>query len=635
MKSPGFEDNYQPLETSTRTILCVDDENKIISALKRQFRNSKYSVVTTTDPQQAVELLDQHNISVVISDYRMPVMTGLELLAKIKEKNPSIVRLLLTGESNLDLVVRAINEGAIFKFISKPWDREELNLIVDEAYEHYEQSRNKERLAKALETSNVKLSFHNRELEKVVVEKSDELIKVSLYDDLTGLPNRSSLTKKLSEIISNRKVTTDTVSVIVIGMDGFKRINDSSSSILGNEILCNTAQRLVNHARSCDLVGRLSDDRFCVILNAMVKPAMLDDIVQRLLRLSADPITVQGKEVYLTASIGISTCPDHGSSAGLLLNHAETAANIAKDLGGNQFCHFSSEYKVIANARLSLEAELRDAIRNEEFVLYFQPRICSDSGKIIAAEGLIRWIHPKRGMVPPDQFIPIMEDTGLIDIVSSWIISQACDLLKKWSSLGLPKFKLSINLTSSLFINPEIDDVIKDIADNYDTESVIKYLELEITEGVLMEDIAHTRRVLSSFRNMGISLAIDDFGTGYSSLNYLVKFPVNYLKIDKSFIDDLGKNKDVNSVVRMMILLAQGLRMRVVAEGVETTMQADALRVLGCDEFQGYLYSKPLPEEEFIELLQTINSSNPIESDQVNDTDSAVAVVDKSDLIVI
>jgi EAL domain-containing protein (putative c-di-GMP-specific phosphodiesterase class I) len=326
-------------------------------------------------------------------------------------------------------------------------------------------------------------------------------------------------------------------------------------------------------------------------------------LARRILDAVSVPLKIKEQDIFLTASIGISIFPHDATEPELLLANAETAMRQSKLQARGQFRYYSGQFNQIASRRLTLETELRRAISRKEFRLYYQPRVDSDKQRVVGAECLLRWQHPERGIVAPLEFLSVLEETGLIQNVGYWVLEESMQALQRWCTRSLPVIRLAVNLSARQFHEKQLPEKIQQIADKVKLDLTEQRLELEITESLLMDDISSTRNMLQRLHEMGLKIAIDDFGTGYSALSYLITFPLDHLKIDKSFVDKIQDSDDAKAIVEAIISLSYSLHLNVIAEGVETREQLVALQSLGCKQFQGYLFARPMPEEEFIKLM--------------------------------
>ncbi len=421
------------------------------------------------------------------------------------------------------------------------------------------------------------------------------------YDPLTGLPNANLLNDRLNQatIAANREQKS--VAVLLIGLDRFNMVNDGLGFEMGDLVLKEIGARFAGTIRKSDTIARFEGDRFCLV---MIVASSDDSVIvaEKILKAMQTPVEVAGSEIYLTASIGISIFPADSDSGFNLLKHSESAMRHIKKSGGGGYQFYSGEMNVKAKQRIDLENSLRHAMEHNEFVLYYQPKVDIVTDKIVGAEALIRWKHPERGLVPPGDFIPVAEESGLIISIGEWVLRKACMQCLSWREKGLPSIRISINVVAPQFRSKRIVDQITETLE--ETGLPPHCLELEITESILMGEPLIIVETLNQLRKMGISISIDDFGTGYSSLSYLSRFPINTLKIDRAFIFDLQKNHQNAEITRAIIGLSRSLNLEVVAEGAELLEHIDFLREQGCDTVQGFFYSKPVSSDEFETLLR-------------------------------
>src|SRR6266853_1414034 len=430
----------------------------------------------------------------------------------------------------------------------------------------------------------------------------DQLRFIATHDSLTDLPNRSLFNERLRHALHQGTRYTRGIAVMFIDMDRFKVVNDSLGHSAGDRLLQDSAKRLAECLRESDTVARLGGDEFVVMIENFTAPKDAIAVAQKVLASLARPFFVDGQEFLMSASIGISTFPDDGKDSETLLKNADIAMYRAKDQGRNNYQFYSAQMNKHTFERLAMESSLRRAIERDEFLLYYQPKLDLRTGAIAGVEALIRWKHPDWGMVSPAQFIPLAEETGLIVQIGEWVLKTACDQSRMWREQGIPPMRVAVNLSARQFTQKTlVSDVARTIAQSGLTPDC---LELEITESLVMHNPEGAAETLHKLRAMGISLSIDDFGTGYSSLAYLKRFPLDCIKIDRSFIKDIPTEADDMAITKGVIALGHSLRLKVVAEGVETVEQRDFLRSNDCDEMQGFLFSKPLPAEEVTALLK-------------------------------
>jgi diguanylate cyclase (GGDEF)-like protein/PAS domain S-box-containing protein len=434
---------------------------------------------------------------------------------------------------------------------------------------------------------------------------AEKVIHSAEHDFLTGLPNRLLLNDRIGQAIGLAERHKHLVAVLFLDLDGFKHINDSLGHPAGDKLLQSVSGRLMDCVRAPDTVSRQGGDEFVVLLPEVKQAEDVAIAGRRMLRAVEKAHFIDDHELHLTASIGVSLYPDDGLDAETLIKNADTAMYQAKEDAGRSCKFFRPEMNVRAVERQSIEEDLRRALELNEFVLHYQPKINLKTGAIIGAEALIRWTSPTRGSVPPLDFIPIAEDSGLILPIGAWVLQEACAQARAWVDAALPKTTMAVNVSSVQFRNENfLEDLFAILSK---TGMDPKYLELEVTESVLMRHAEVAASILQTLRDRGVRVSIDDFGTGYSSLSYLRKFPLDALKIDQSFVREISATPDETTIVRAIISMGRSLNLRIIAEGVETAGDLAFLKAQGCDEGQGYYFSRPVPAEQFANLL-TLNA---------------------------
>jgi len=447
--------------------------------------------------------------------------------------------------------------------------------------------------------------------------QTEERIRhLAYYDSVTGLPNRALLKEQVKQALAAARRHGRAAALLFLDIDQFKRINDTLGHSTGDTLLRLVGERLAACVRSSDslfsgrpsqLIGgevvpaasvaRLGGDEFVILLSEIRRPEDAAVVAGRAIEVLRQPILLGESEVYITGSIGISTFPEDGDTHETLLKHADAAMYYAKDDGRNRYHFYTRTMNERAHDRLDLETSLRKALENEEFELYYQPKVNIHTGEITGAEALTRWLCPTRGMVPPDVFIPVTEETDLIIPIGEWVLTEACRQNKEWHDQGLTPIRVSVNISAAQCRDDALGDTVERVLNR--TGLAAELLELEVTETLLMRDVESSIALFERLKSLGVYISIDDFGIGYSSLSYLKRLPLDTIKIDRSFIRDITTDPDDATIVEATINLGHNLRLNVLAEGVEDTAQLEFLRRRACDETQGYLFSKPLPAEEF------------------------------------
>ncbi len=430
---------------------------------------------------------------------------------------------------------------------------------------------------------------------------SREVAHLAYHDALTGMPNRRLLLDRLSQAIAQARRSEEKVVVLFLDLDRFKVINDSLGQSLGDELLCAVATRLKHRTRAGDTIARIGGDEFALIVPRIVRPTDAVQIAEGMLRTIRAPFTLANRELFVTTSVGIAFYPDDGPDAESLLRHADLAMYKAKEEGRNNFQLFVPQMKDLAVEQLELENELRRALAQKELALHYQPVMCMASGRIVGVEALVRWPHPTRGMIMPDRFLPVAEQLGLLEGLDEWVLTTACKQARKWQHDDGYKLKVSVNLSPRTIQRPDLHFQVQQLL----AESRLEpgTLTVEVTERTAMQNVEVGIDTLSRLRELGVGVAIDDFGTGYSSLSYLRHLPANVLKIDKTFVREMLRDKADRAIIAAVVPLAHTLAMEVVAEGVETPEQRDMLKGMGVDQAQGWLYHRALAPDQLDELL--------------------------------
>jgi len=571
---------YSQLKTST--IMLVDDEPVMLEIVQALLEEEGYQhFISVDDSTQAFDKLVSANPDILLLDLDMPDVNGFEVLKSIRALDDyrHLPVIILTASEDPESKLNALELGAT-DFLSKPVDPSELALRVRNTL-----------TAKAYQ---------------------DQL---AYYDHLTGLPNRKLFIDQLGKEVCRAKRDSTSLGLLDIGLDHFQNINEILGVYSGDQILQTVAERLIGVLRSSDTIGhadnslrienaaRTGGDEFSVILYGVDSVETASVVSNRVLEVIKQPFKMDGDDVYLTASIGVAVYPDDGEEADTLIKHAVSAKDFAKKQGRDRYQFYSSEMEARSRAMMKMVTDLRTALEKQQIELYYQPQIDARSGRVVGVESLIRWFHPEDGIVSPLDFIPIAEETGMIVSIGEWVLREACHSASAWIGLGYSGLKVSVNVSAKQFMDSSFKAAIISALKSSGLDP--RNLMLEITESMLMGDIDQLAILLEDIKTLGVSFSLDDFGTGYSSLSYLKKFPIEELKIDRSFLLDVPTNNDDSSIVRAIIAMAHSLGQKVVAEGVEDDKQLDFLRQQNCDILQGYYFSKPLNKTDFNEYLSS------------------------------
>jgi len=433
-------------------------------------------------------------------------------------------------------------------------------------------------------------------------QAEDLLRHTATHDPLTALPNRTLLSERLTRHLSARRGQDERLAVLSIDLDRFKNINDTLGHDAGDRLLQGVARRLSGCVRRGDTVSRQGGDEFVVVIEQFASTRDVVSIAEKILAEVAKPLYLNGKEFHITASIGVSTYPDDGRDLQTLLKNADVAMYRAKEQGKNNYKFYAKQMNLHSVQQLAMESDLRRAMERGELTLFYQPKFETRTGRLTGMEALLRWQHPEIGLISPSQCIPLAEETGLILSIGEWVLKTACAQNRRWQEQGLPRLRIAVNLSARQFADTTLVRRVERVLRETGLDPC--YLELEITESMVMVDPERAVRTMHDLKTMQISLAIDDFGSGYSSLAYLKRFPIDSLKVDRSFIQDLPDDPDSAAITQTIIAMAHNLRLKVIGEGVENDRQATYLREQHCDEVQGFRFGAPVPAAQFTELLR-------------------------------
>jgi diguanylate cyclase (GGDEF)-like protein len=584
-KSAAREGNIVPFQETGQfredVIMMVDDEPLMLGILEVYLIEEGYrNFVAVDDSTRAIEMIHKEKPDCVFLDINMPEVDGFQILEKIRAHPDTrhLAIIVLTSDADPATKLRALEMGAT-DFLEKPIDSSELilrlrNTLTAKAYQ-------------------------------------DQL---TYCDGLTRLPNRTLFQERLRAGVAHAHATKSGLTLLVVSIDRFQNVNDSLGPMAGDIVLQQIASRLRDVVKDAGYDGRkgqegtarclarLGGDEFAISLPGIVNDADTIKIAEQIRASIKRPFEYLGEQVFLTASLGIAQYPEDSAEAGQLLKHAGAAKELAKKLGRNNLQHYSTEITERANQRRSMEADLHKALDNHQLRLHFQPQMESVSGRITGMEALVRWRHPKRGLVQPNEFIPLAEENDLIIAIDAWVIEQAARQTQAWHNVGYEGLRVSVNVSARQFNHPHLAASVAEACDRAKLSP--RFLTVELTESLVMEDPVRTANLLQDIKDIGASIAIDDFGTGYSSLAYLKRFPIHELKIDRSFLADVPGDGDDAAIIKAIIAMAHTLDLHVVAEGVESGEQLEFLKQLGCDTVQGLLLGAPLRDSEFVSFLK-------------------------------
>jgi len=575
-----IHDDMHYSQLKKAAIMMVDDEPIMLEIIQALLEDAGYkNFISVEKSSQSIDMIRQTDPDLLLLDLDMPEINGYEILSAVRSSTDyeHLPVIILTASTEPGDKLKALELGAT-DFLSKPVDSSELVLRV-----------------------------RNTLYAKVY---QDQLAN---YDSLTGLPNLKLFIERLGWGIELSKRERIPLIVLEIGLDKFRQINETLGMYTGNEVLITIAERLNTLIRSSDFIGhtgeavkagelaRIGGHEFSIILSGVnsIEAAYL--VSKRILDAVKQPIVIDEHEIFMTASIGISVCPTDGEDVESLIKHAGSAKDFARKQGSNNYQFFSSEMNDQSKERIKMESNLRKALYNNEFELFYQPKINSENHQLVGMECLLRWNQPELGSIPPAVFIPAAEELGLIVPIGEWVLKESCQTTSEWVESGYENLELSVNVSPKQFNEISLKQSIVSALQSSGLSP--QNLVLEITESMLMGDVEHHITLLQHIVDLGVAFSLDDFGTGYSSLSYLKKFPIDELKIDRSFLTNVPENNEDSSIVKAIISMAHSLGLNLIAEGVESAEQLEFLRQHNCNVIQGFYYSKPLNKSDFTEFL--------------------------------
>lgn len=554
-------------------ILLVEDnpgDVALVELMLSECDEPAYSVNSVGTLSEAMELLNSCDFNAALLDMSLPDGEGLENVVQIKSRAPELPIIVMTGRQDEAFAVNTVQAGAQDYLIKGKIDGWQL-------------------------TRSLSYSIARKVLE-------DQMSYLAHHDQLTGLANRVLFHDRLEQSIIRAGRRQEIFAVLYLDLDHFKSINDALGHHIGDEVLKFVSHRLLDSVRDSDTVARLGGDEFAIILDNLGTSQSASSVANKIIEKISKPFEIADHTLYIGTSIGIATYPFSGAESDELLKNADSAMYKAKNAGRGKLKFYSSDMNASALEDLEMEIELREALSNDEFVLHYQPKMNLESGRITGTEALLRWKHPRKGLIYPDEFIPILENNGLIFDVGQWVIEAACKQNQLWHSSGIEIGKVAINLSGKQLLHQDLAHSIATVL--FETGLSPSLLEVELTENLLIQNTHVCTDILDSLSKLGVSIAIDDFGTGYCSFNYLKKFLVDTLKIDRSFVRNVASDNTDSAITTAMIGLARDLNINIVAEGVENKGQLDYFRDKNTDEIQGYFISPPIPAESMTRLME-------------------------------
>lgn len=561
-------------------ILVAEDDPVSRRLIEKTLTKWGYDVTLACDGQEALKILRYAQApKLVILDWMMPGADGPQICREIRKRGsePYTYVILLTAKSQKEDIIEGLDAGAD-DYITKPFDTHELK-------------------------ARLRAGSRILDLQSALLSMREELQDQATHDFLTGLPNRLLFSDRLTQRLAESHRTQGMLAVMFLDLDRFKLVNDALGHNVGDLLLKQVAERLTSCLREVDTVARMGGDEFTIILSDMASPSDATEVAERVIETFSTPFQIDEQQLYATTSIGISVYPADGADVETLVRSADTAMYRAKEHGGSHYQLCTESMACVPTAKMKLENSLRRALEFNELVLHYQPRVTCRSGSMLGAEALLRWQHPELGLLFPDQFIPLAEESGLIVPIGEWVLREACTQNKTWQDEGLVPLEVAVNVSVKQIQQSDFVTTVRNALN--DTGLSPEYLGLELTESTLMDNPALASDVLRELKDMGVQVHIDDFGTGHSSLSYLKDLPTDSVKIDRSFLKNIATDPDNAAIAGAVIAMAHSLNLKVVAEGIETLDQLEFLRSLNCDEMQGYFVSRPIASDNFRQLLAT------------------------------
>jgi diguanylate cyclase (GGDEF)-like protein len=626
-----------PLDSVTPTVLIIDDTPANLGVVVEHLEDHGFRVMVAQEGEEGFKRAESFQPDLILLDVMMPGIDGFETCRRLKAaaRTHDIPVIFMTASAETHDKISGFSAGGV-DYITKPFQMDEVLARVNT---HIALRAAQKRLAEqnvqlqqevALrQKAESNLQGANEALEQRVMERTLELVQsnsslkreiverkhaegrmsfMAHHDALTGLPNRTLLEDRLNQAIAQaRRHRNEFVALLYIDLDYFKIINDSLGHQIGDRLLQEVAARLQQIVRASDSVARFGGDEFVICLAALTDNNDAAEAAIKALECLNPPFVIDGHELHISGSIGISLYPADGTDATTLIRAADTAMGHAKQKGRENYQFFTASLHEAVQRRVAMTNDLRRAIAQNEFSVYYQPQVDMESGRIFSAEALLRWNQPGKAPISCAEFIGIAEETGLILPVGEWVLRQACAQLRRWHDAGHPSMHVAVNLSARQFFQPNLTEVVDQVIKEFALP--VNALELEITESMLMQPSEDNMTILTRLKGMGVQLSIDDFGTGYSNLSYLQHFPIHALKIDRSFVVEINRDPHESAIVAAIIAMAHSLHLNVIAEGVESAEQVDFLTSHGCRAAQGFYYSMPVPAETLSQLLDQVSVS--------------------------
>jgi diguanylate cyclase (GGDEF)-like protein len=623
-------------ESFAPTVLIIDDTPANLAVVVEHLEAHGFRVAVAQEGEEGVSRAEFSQPDLILLDVMMPGIDGFETCRRLKgaDRTRDIPVIFMTASAETQDKISGFSAGGV-DYITKPFQIEEMlarvntHLALRAAQKRLaEQNVQLQQEVAMRQKAETALQDANEALEERVMQRTAELVQTNLslkreiaerkqaegrisymahHDALTGLPNRTLLEDRLNQAIAQaRRHPDEMVALLYIDLDYFKIINDSLGHRIGDRVLQEVASRLGQSVRTSDSVARFGADEFVICLARLTDSNDAAEAAIKTLECLSLPLVIDGHELHVSGSIGISLYPADGTDVTTLIRAADTAMYHAKQRGRENYQFFTASLHDAVQRRVALTNRLRRAIAQNEFSVYYQPQVDMESGRIFSAEALLRWNQPGKAPISCADFIAVAEETGLILTIGEWVLRQACAQLKRWHDTGHPAMRVAVNLSARQFFQPNLTEVVAEVIKEFTLP--VNALELEITESMLMQPTQDNMTILSQLNSMGVQLSIDDFGTGYSNLSYLQHFPIHALKIDRSFVIEINRDPHESAIITAIIAMAHSLRLKVIAEGVDSPEQVAFLKSHGCLAAQGFYYSMAVPAESFIQLLDQANT---------------------------
>lgn len=568
----------------TFNILLVTGDRATADLIERNLLgaiNARYALARADDIHAASGALENSSCDVLLLDIDGDDSDGLKAVKRLNKAYPTLPVIVIACLDAEAVAIEAVKSGAQDYLIRNNIEPRGLARAIYHSLE-------RNRLQMRLEEAEQRAHF------------------LATRDVLTGLTNRQAFNDRLDRAIKYSERYNLKLAVLLLDIDRFKSVNETLGHQAGDALLKEVGARLRASIRETDVVARVGGDEFLFMLLNIQEAYNAARVAEHILGAFDKPLIINGRELFLTATIGIALYPEDGTNLWTLIRNADTAMHIGKRTSHQRYKFYAADMNNRAMKRLEMEADLRQALKRKEFVLHFQPQVNGQRDRIIATEALVRWQHPTQGMVPPNDFIPLTEETGMIIGLGEWVLHEACRRNRAWQDAGYAPIRIAVNVSPRQFEQPTFVDTVKQVLQ--DTRLDPRWLELELTEGAVMQDADKTIEALKELKHLGCRVSIDDFGTGYSSLGYLKRFPIDMLKVDKSFVDDVPGKPDDVAIVKAILAMAQSLSLETIAEGIETAEQSTFMHGLGCNYQQGYWFYKPMPYEQMTGVLNGLGS---------------------------